>query len=191
MNMSNNKSLKLKDLLQWEVPEVTTRYGEPTAWVLRTKAGAYKGKDYNYKFAVNRVWLRENEKELYDRCANSPSKTIDVGISMSFDRPNKTVIVVFDPPKDMPQWIAKLNQDKSGTITVSNKRLGEDLFDTFGIPSTKYESIKQFLNTEVSKKYPLVEGHKVYEFTYSQGSLQNVAERQKQMKQLEKSKSKE
>lgn len=189
--MSDKKeteNVKLKDLLQWEIPELSTRYGEPSAWILRSKAAAYKGKDFAYKFAVNRVWFKENEPELYKRSASTNKKSVDIGISISIDRPNKIMYVAFDPPAEVLQWTAKYNQDSSGTVIIMNKRLGEDIFETFGIPSVKYGTLKQFFNTELSKKYGVVEGRKVYEFTYSQGSLQNVTERQKQMKEIEKTK---
>ena len=189
---NENKPMKLADLLQWETPESQIRYGEPFAWILRTKAGVYitqakTSQDFNYKFAVNRVWLKDNEPELYKKCDAHKDKTINVGISIGFDRPNKRIHVVFDPPKNVPQWVSKLNQDKSGTITLSNKRLGEDLWETFGVPKKNYLALKQYLTTEVSKEFGVVEGRKIYEFTYSKDSLQNVSERQKQMKQYEKS----
>jgi len=161
--------MKLKDLLQWEIPTVPA-YGatsSPNFWIVKSQSA-----NYSYKLIVNRRWVEEYEPNLGVRVpkdsAKQGSATLEVGIAVAVDRENKCFRCVFQPPKDVPQFTAKQNVDKSGTITIMNKTLGEDLWLLMGMPE---KANKQYFTFEVEKE---VQGRNVYKAWYDAKSGQNL-----------------
>lgn len=162
--------MKLKDLLQWEVPQAPPWGGAtatPNFWIIKSTAASY-----SYKIAVNRRWVEENEPQLAKRVPKDSAKkgtqTYDVGVSVSIDREKKEFRCVFAPPAELPQFMAKHNVDKSGTITIMNKVLGEDLWLLMEMPQKAH---KQYFKFEVEKE---VEGKKVYRVWYDPQMAQNM-----------------
>lgn len=144
--------MKLKDFLKWETPQMppTSQYGDPRFWLLKSNSGYMK-------LACNRRWVQVYMPEMDDE---DKKKKRDVGIGISVDRDNKCIFIVFDPGKEVPQFIAKHNADKSGTVTIMNKLLCEDLWLSFDFPM---DVNRQFFTTELHQE---VEGKKVFKISY-------------------------
>jgi hypothetical protein len=161
--------MKLKDLLQWEVPQASIYGGSiatPKLWIVRAASGAY------VKIIVNRRWMEENEPGLAKAASNIPGKgndmKRDIGVSVAIDREKKQLRLVFDPPEEVPHYIARQNLDNSGTVTINNRMLGEDLWLLLDMPA---KAIKQFFNYKVEQE---IEGKKIYLAWYEPKSSANL-----------------
>lgn len=146
--------MSLKDLLKWEVPVSRTGYqSQPAVYVLIQT----RGKTPTNRFVFNSAFVQDNEGEELQKKLNKNQK---VGVALSIDRKAKVLYVLFDPPKEIPQFVGRNTHNNAANVQITNAVLVQDIWTLFEMPT--YIG-KQFLKYEIFKE---AEGKKVWKLTY-------------------------
>ena len=156
----NVKQMKLAEFLTWEEPKQVWGSGgvsgAPRIWIKRNMDTTKRG---GYSLITNHAFFREHLPEYLPKI-DVGQKSTQIGVGVNIDRQNKIVHMVFDPPKDVPQYQGKMYGKGSRTVNVTNKMLGDDIWTLFDMGD---KVTKQFFDFELLRE---VEERKVWKLTY-------------------------
>ena len=118
---------------------------------------------------VNAAFVKENLPDEFKKlkAAFKEKKKPGLGVSINLDRSKKVLHLVFDPHKNMPQYIGRSYTANVGSIQITNKILCDDIWTLFGMPE---KARRQFFTTKILAE---VEGKKVFALTYDAQSAEN------------------
>ena len=161
--------MKLADFLQWEEPQQVWGSGgvsgQPRIWIKRNLDKKRMG---GYSLMINQAFLRDHLPLELKGLNDKSRKSNGIGVAVNVDRQKKLLHIVFNPPKNVPQYLGKMYTKGSGTVNVTNKMLGDDIWTLFDMPD---KVTKQFFEFEMHKE---VEGRKVFRLSYNPKSEANA-----------------